>query len=53
MRDVERESSQVDPTVPSLFVVSPSLANAKSDTESQKDGRSPKTMLVASPEKEK
>ena len=41
--------------VPRLFVVlfCSSLANAKSEPESQSEGRSPKTRAVASPEKEK
>ena len=39
--------------VPSVFAVSSSFANAKSDAESQRDGRSPKTRLVAKLEKVK
>ena len=38
---------------PRLTFVSSSLANRKSETESQSDGRSPKTRAVASPEKAK
>ena len=53
VRDVETESDVGDPRVPSVFAVSSSFANAKSDVESQRDGRSPKRMLVASPEIEK
>ena len=40
-------------TRPRLAAVSSSFANAKSDAESHRDGRSPKRMLVASPEREK
>ena len=47
------EADGDDGRVPSVFAVSSSLAKAKSDVESQRDGRSPKTRLVASPEKVK
>ena len=47
------EADSLGPKEPSLVAVSSSLAKAKSDVESQRDGRSPKTMPVASPEKEK
>ena len=47
------EADGDDGRVPSVFAVSSSFANAKSDAESQRDGRSPKTMPVASPEIEK
>ena len=47
------ETSSFGPKVPRLFSVSSSLANTKSEAESQRDGARPKMSPVASPEKEK
>ena len=47
------EADALGPILRRLRDVSSSSANAKSDAESQRDGRSPKTRLVASPEKVK